>query len=265
MAARLTLTSCFVIPWLACVPLRNLDDVTDGTGQSIAGASGDGGEGSGGTVGVASGGAAGEGGDAATGGGNVGGSAPVEVCDGSYAFCDDFESGDPSGWTPSGGTWAIVESNGNLFYRGTGSEKSVAGDPGWTDQTVAARVRVVAFGSETADHRVGVIARYESSSSFYVFAVGGDGNATLLKTTNPPGGSLGECGPVPVSVTVGEWFDVRIEVSGPDGNVRIKTFVDLQEIHNCTTTSTTVSSGSVGLSVFGSGTQGDFDDVRVSL
>jgi hypothetical protein len=148
-------------------------------------------------------------------------------CDGDFEFCDDFEDMDAVGWNVSGGTWGVVQSDGNYSYQGLGSEESIAGESEWGNQTIEARVRVIDFNGATDDHRVGIIGRYATSSSFYVFAVGGDGNATLRKSTSDVAG-LGTCEPVPVAVTEGEWFVMRMEISGTGSSVIINTFIDDQ-------------------------------------
>jgi hypothetical protein len=50
-------------------------------------------------------------------------------------FTDDFEDGNATGWSKSGGSWAVV-SDGSLVYRqsGTSSDaKARAGSMSWTN------------------------------------------------------------------------------------------------------------------------------------
>lgn len=256
----------------ACLPLHDLNDLTDG-GEDGTGSSGmlggEGGQnGSGGEPSGAGGSSPADGGSESGGSqgmtGGQGGDGPEpEFCSDEYVFCDDFEDDNPSEWTPSGGLWGVLEEDENLYYQGSGSEESVAGEPAWTNVSVEARVRVNNFGGATDGHRVGLMARYENSSSFYVFALGGDGNATLRKSTSTLGGSLGTCAPAPVAFQIGEWVTLRIEVTGGNTSARVKTYVNEVEIHNCTTNSNIAQAGTAGVSTFGSNTRGDFDDVRV--
>ena len=82
-------------------------------------------------------------------------------------FGDTFDDGDASGWTRSGGSWSVV-TDGSPAYRqsSTGANaKALAGSTSWTDYTVRARVRPIAFGA--AHRTVGVAARARSTSEYY--------------------------------------------------------------------------------------------------
>src|SRR5690606_20671115 len=234
-----------------------LNDITGGEGAGDGDGDGDGdlggassggtptGDGDGDSGGTGSSDTGGNGGTG-TGGDGTGGSDPFEFCTAADTFCDDFQDKVADGWTPSGGTWAVLDDAGNGYYHGNGSEESVV-SPSWTDQTIEAKVRVTNFAGATNGHRGGLIARYMNCSSFYVFSVDGNGFSSLLKSTSTLTGA-GQCAPVmiPGDITVTEWFDARMEVTGPAGNVIIKTYLSDQLIHNCTNTSNTVESGSVG-------------------
>jgi pectate lyase len=265
----------------ACVPPPEPDGgatggTSGGTGGGSAGAGGGGGGGTGGAAGAAGasgggttgtggrgggtgGGSAGAGGGGAGGRGGAGGGG---ACPG-HAFCDDFEDGDAAGWTPIGGTWAVV-ADGSSVYRGAnGSGNAIAGSAAWTDQTVEARVKVVQFGNDKAGFRGGVIARYASASNFYVFFVDGTGALRVLMDNDTPSGHTGGCAKVDANLAPGSWHTLKLTASG-SASVRLQTFVDGAPVHDCTTTSGTVPAGSAGAYVYGSNTIVEFDDVTVS-
>jgi hypothetical protein len=219
---------------------------TGGSGAGTAGA-GQGGGGAGGTSGA---------------GGSAGGGS---VCDEGIAFCDDFEDQNASGWTKSGGTWSVVADGGNWTYEGgNGSEEAYAGDTSWTDQTVQAKVKVINFGGTSDSYRAGIMARHSGGSSFYVFALGGDGNLTLRKSTSTPSGSSGTCGALAADIDAEDWFTLKMTVSGAASSVRIRTYVDDVLKHDCMTTSSTVANGRAGVLTYGSNTVARFDDVSVT-
>jgi pectate lyase len=63
-------------------------------------------------------------------------------------FSDDFNDGDSSGWSKSGGTWSVVtDGSGALEQTDSGSERArqFAGDTGWTDYQVQARVKPLSY------------------------------------------------------------------------------------------------------------------------
>jgi hypothetical protein len=135
-----------------------------------------GGKNAGGSAGSSAGGTSGASGTA---GASTGGSGNA-MCGASVVFCDDFEDGNSTGWTKSGGTWSVIDDAGDSVYQGgNASEESYAGEAAWTDQTVEANVKVASFGGTSDSYRAGIMARHSGSSAFYVFALGGDGNLTL--------------------------------------------------------------------------------------
>jgi hypothetical protein len=235
---------------------------TGGVGGGAAGGGGSGGAGGGAAGGgAAGGGAAGGGGTTGRGGSGGAGGGPGP-CPG-HAFCDDFEDGDAVGWTPIGGTWAVV-ADGSSVYRGAnGSGNSIAGSATWTDQTVEARVKVVQFGNDKAGFRGGVIARYASANNFYVFFVDGTGALRVLMDNDTPSGHTGSCAKLDANLTPGSWHTLRLTASGST-SVRLQTFLDGVPVHDCTTTSGTIAAGSAGAYIYGSNTIVEFDDVTVS-
>jgi hypothetical protein len=239
----------------------------------VGGAAGTGGAaGSGGGAGAGGGGrggaAGGSGGTAGTAAGGRGGAAGAAGAGGSsacagYVFCDDFEDGDAGGWAPIGGTWSVISDGGSAYRGANGSGNAIAGSAAWTDQTVEARVKVTQFGNNKAGFRAGVIARYASAGSFYVFLVDGTGSLRLLDDEDTPAGHTGTCGKIDANLAAGSWHTFKLKVSGST-SVRLQTFLDGTAVHDCTSTSSTVPAGAAGAYVYGANTIVEFDDVKVS-
>src|SRR5262245_43138925 len=65
-------------------------------------------------------------------------------------FSDNFESGLASTWSKSGGTWAVV-TDGSQVLQESSSTSDLArqfnGSNSWTDYSLQARVKALAFGS----------------------------------------------------------------------------------------------------------------------
>jgi fibronectin type 3 domain-containing protein len=94
-------------------------------------------------------------------------------------FSDDFQDGNDNGWTKSSGTWAVV-TDGSLAYRqsGTSADSNArTGSPSWTNISVQARVKPIAFNG--ADRYVGVTTRVVNSNHYYFLALQ-NGNRLLL-------------------------------------------------------------------------------------
>lgn len=245
-------------------------------GTAGANAAGSGGKASGGTASGGAGGAsagmgntggkagAGQAGSSSggSGGSSGGGSA---TCANGVAFCDDFEDHNANGWTKSGGTWTVVDDGGDWVYEGSASsEEAYAGDAAWTDQTVQANVKVMAFGGTSDSYRAGIMARRSGASSFYVFALGADGNLSLRKSTSTPSGASGTCGAVAAGIDGKSWFTLKMTISGAAGAVQIRTYLNGALKHDCLTSSSTVAAGQAGVLTYGSSTVAHFDDVSVT-
>src|SRR5262245_20906300 len=86
-------------------------------------------------------------------------------------FSDNFEDGNANGWTKSGGSWSVV-SDGSLVYRqsSTASDaRARAGSTSLTNYAVQARVKPLAFNG--SNRFVGLIARAQSMTSYYLLAL----------------------------------------------------------------------------------------------
>jgi pectate lyase len=183
-----------------------------------------------------------------------------------FVFCDDFEDGNASGWTTTGGSWSVLTDTSYVYAGGSGSYLSTAGLSTWTDQTVQARMKILAFGGTSSSYRAGIVARLAQSTNYYALGIDATGAVRLLRGTSTPSGATGTCGAVASSLSplTNAWADLKIKISGPTGNVRVLTWVNAKPVHDCTTTSSTVTAGNAGVFTYGSGTRAEFDDFRVS-
>ncbi|HKQ73186.1 MAG TPA: fibronectin type III domain-containing protein, partial [Blastocatellia bacterium] len=126
-------------------------------------------------------------------------------------FSDNFQDGNSDGWARSSGTWAVV-TDGSLAYRqsGTSSDSnSRAGSASWTNISVQARVRPIAFNG--ADRYVGVMTRVVNSNHYYFIALQ-NGNRLIL-------GKRAGSSPITLATkaftfTTGAYHTLRIDAQG---------------------------------------------------
>jgi fibronectin type 3 domain-containing protein len=126
-------------------------------------------------------------------------------------FSDDFQDGNDNGWTKSSGTWAVV-TDGSLAYRqsGTSADSNArTGSPSWTNISVQARVKPIAFNG--ADRYVGVTTRVVNSNHYYFFALQ-NGNRLLL-------GKRAGSSPITLATksftfSPGTFFTLRLDANG---------------------------------------------------
>jgi pectate lyase len=133
-----------------------------------------------------------------------------------YAFADtllsdDFQDGNASGWSTSGGTWSVV-TDGTLAYRqsGTSSDsRSLVGSASWSDYSVQARVKPTGFNGSS--RFAGLIARAQSSSNYYALVITSSGAVQLIKRA---GGSPIVLGSGTGAGSVGTWTTLRLDAAG---------------------------------------------------
>ena len=167
-------------------------------------------------------------------------------------FTADFESGSTSAWSKSGGTWSVV-SDGSQTLRQTSASsenaREFAGDAGWTDYTVSARVKPLSFGSGGF---AGLLARAKSATTFYRVAL--LPGSVQLQAVNS--GSVTVLGSSSRTVATNAWHTVSLTVSGST----ISGTVDGTSVGSGS--SSVAASGRIGLQT-GYASAG-FDDVTVS-
>jgi hypothetical protein len=169
-------------------------------------------------------------------------------------LADDFNDGNAAGWSLSGGSWSVV-TDGSPAYRqattGTERARAFAGSSSWTDYSVQARVKPLAFNG--SDRLVGVAARAVSATKMYRLALT-NGNRAELQAVN--GSSVTVLGAVSLGVSTGSWYTLRLESSGST----IRGFVNGTQV--AAGTSSLTSNGRMALvTTYASAV---FDDVAVA-
>jgi pectate lyase len=178
----------------------------------------------------------------------------VTTAHAAVVFSDDFNDGNASGWSKSGGTWTVV-TDGSPAYRqeNTGSElaRAFSGQTSWTDYQLQARVKPLAFNG--ANRLVGIALRSESSTRMYRLALVNSGRAELQAVN---GSSITVIGSAALGVSTGSWYTLRIDAAGSS----IRGFVNGTQVG--AGTNTAYDSGRIALvTAYASAV---FDDVSVN-
>ncbi|MFI9007840.1 hypothetical protein ACIGNX_11485 [Actinosynnema sp. NPDC053489] len=167
-------------------------------------------------------------------------------------FADDFEDGDSTGWSTSGGSWSVVPDGSRAWRQsGTGSDARALAGTTWTDQSVQVRVKPTGFNG--GDRHVAVTARAQNTGNYYYLGLTGAGGAVLGKRV---GGGFTTLATAPATVTLGSWHTVRLEVFGST----LRGFVDGTPLLSAG--DTTFGSGRIGLATHYAAAT--FDDVVVT-
>jgi pectate lyase len=128
-------------------------------------------------------------------------------------FTDDFEDGNSTGWTTSGGSWSVATDGSRVFRQsGTSADaRARAGQSTWDNYTVTARVKPTAFNG--SNRFVAVLARAQSNTSYYYLALRSTNTVELKKLV---GGSSTTLASAPITVTTGTWYTLNLQVAGPN-------------------------------------------------
>ena len=167
-------------------------------------------------------------------------------------FGDDFEDGNATGWTTSGGSWSVT-SDGSAVYRqsGTSSDaRSRAGSTAWTNYTVTVRVKPTAVNG--TNRFAAVLARAQSNTSYYFLALRSNNTVELKKLV---GGSSTTLASASTTFTLNAWYTLSLTVSGTSLSGRVNGGTPL------TATDSQFAAGQVGVATFN--TAANFDDVLV--
>jgi len=168
-------------------------------------------------------------------------------------FSDDFQDGNATGWSKSGGEWSVV-TDGTLVFRQTKLDSELArqfaGNSTWTDYQVQARVKPLAFDG-TARY-VGIAAR-STGATVFTRLVLINNNRAELQAVN--GSSVSVIGGASVTVSTGTWYTLRIEATGST----VRGFVNNTQVASGTGGAT---NGRIVLQTFHA--TASFDDVLVS-
>ncbi|WP_269756805.1 right-handed parallel beta-helix repeat-containing protein [Micromonospora humida] len=180
---------------------------------------------------------------------------PATTASAATMFSDDFTDGDTVGWSRSGGTWGVVTDGSPALRQsdaGSGNARLFAGNAGWTDYTVQARVKPLSL-SLGPGSQVGLLARAAGSTRYYRLALL-PGDQAQLQAVN--GGTVTVLAGISHPVATGTWHTLAVEVTG--GTVRGR----VDGVFVGEVTNPLIGAGRIGVQTTYS--SASFDDVLVS-
>jgi len=167
-------------------------------------------------------------------------------------FSANFEDGSLNAWSKSGGTWSVVTDGSKVAQQSkadTDNARVFAGDTGWTDYTVQARVKPLSLGSGGL---VALLARATGSTTYYRLALA-PGNLVQLQQVSS--GAVTVLGSSDQTVSTGTWYTLSLSLHGSavTGSVNGTTVASA--------TDPRIAGGRIGLQT--SFSTAEFDDVAV--
>ncbi len=208
-----------------------------------------------------------------------------------YAYCEDFEDGNATGWTElNPGTpanWSVVSSAApvfpasDVFFQSVSTDldfrfnyaSGAAGGP-WGDQTVTAWIKPTVYegGAGGVNHKVGICARFTNggsqlNSTGYCLYLRPDGisGGGRLQMMEKPAGAANAAGLLEVTTNVpafpvGSWYKVTLKATGTS-TVTLTGYINDVQLIQVTDSTLPFMTGYPGLAA--KGAQAQWDDIYV--
>ncbi|WP_284646192.1 family 16 glycoside hydrolase [Paenibacillus silviterrae] len=166
---------------------------------------------------------------------------------------DGFDDGNAAGWTPSGGTWSVVQDGGSFVYQQsslTGDIVNLVSAAPQTGGSVEARIRMTAEGASSTG--AGLIVRYVDADNYYWVNL--RRSAGTLRLMKKSGGVWSQVASAALPQELNRWYHLRAELQGD----AIQVYVDGELKLN--TSDASHPGGAFGFRVYNTAVQ--FDDVK---
>lgn len=166
-------------------------------------------------------------------------------------FEDDFEDGNADGWTVESGTFSVINDGGNMVYEYPSLIEGLvmAGDIGWTDYSVEAKIKPIDLNGNKWACLCG---RYQDDRNFYSIGLKGNGSLDIRKKID---GSSTTLSSTSYTFNINTWYTVKLEMNGSNLKAYINGVLEAE------TTDSDLASGAIGLFPFEVAAQ--YDDIIV--
>lgn len=190
-----------------------------------------------GTTGVSGSSNGGAGGAPGSAGSGAGGVTIVPTPEGTL-FTDDFETG-VAKWTLTQGTCSILADDTNVYncINGGNEARALAGDTGWGEYSVQARVKI---NSMDPGRRIYLAGRFTDSNNWYGAAIY-NATPTEIAIRKKVAGTSSDVASGSYPITFGTWYTLKLELKGST----IRMYID--DVLQIETTDTQFSSGAIAL------------------
>ncbi|HEX3047102.1 MAG TPA: family 16 glycoside hydrolase, partial [Bacillota bacterium] len=165
-------------------------------------------------------------------------------------FSDNFDDGNSTGWSTSGGSWSVVTDGTGVYKQSSTSATAHAysGASTWANYSVQARMKILSFNG--TDRPAGLCARFSNTSNFYYLNLS---NANQLMLRKKVSSAITGLASKAYTVQTGTWYTLKLVLNGSS----IQAYVNgVQEL---TATDSSLATGKVGFYCLN--TSAEFDDV----
>ncbi len=174
------------------------------------------------------------------------------VTSGATIFSDDFEDGNSTGWSTSGGSWSVVTDGTKVYKQSSTSATaySYSGTASWTNYSAQARVKALSFNGTARPF--GITARYQSTSNYYYLTLS---NANQLQLGKKASSGSAVLASKTLTVQTGTWYTLKLAVNG----TQLEAYVD--GVLQLSATDSALATGKVGC--YAAYVSAEFDDLLV--
>lgn len=166
-------------------------------------------------------------------------------------FSDDFEDGNSSGWSTSGGSWSVTNDGTKVYKQSsTSADARATAGTAMTNYSVSAKVKLLAFNG--SGRSSGLVARYKDSSNYYYLKLSNTNKVELIKKYK---GTITALSSSDLTVATQNWYSLKLIVK----DSQLEGYVN--DVLVVSGTDSGMSSGKVGL--IASYTSAEFDDILV--
>jgi len=152
---------------------------------------------------------------------------------------NDYPKSPSTRWTWSAGEWTSPDSRTLIQTSTAGDGRAAIGVP-TDDLVVRARARATSFAAPSGNQErwFGLATRYRDASNYYYLSLRNSSTVSLRRVVN---GSITVLASAPLSVTAGNWYDLRLDAVGD----QLRAFVNGAQVLQAT--DSTFASGQAGV------------------
>jgi hypothetical protein len=168
-------------------------------------------------------------------------------------FQDDFEDGNSTGWSTTGGTWNVLTDGATKVYSQSNIMNEALSTAGssWSNYTYSAKMKLL-----NTYANAGLVFRYTDANNYYMFRLNhSTQSAELYKKV---GGTLTLVSSSSFVNSINQWYSLKVTITGN----QITGYIDNAQKISWTNSISELTSGSIGFRMYGS--TASFDDVLVT-
>lgn len=160
---------------------------------------------------------------------------PVYANPNAVLFSDDFEDGNSTGWTASGGNWSVTTDDTKILLQKSSTTALITAGDSWTDYAYEAKVRL-----SIANANAGLVFRVQDSKNFYMYRLNvANQKLELYKSVE---GTMTLVSSTLFTSSAKQWYTLKVIVQGNT----IKGYVDGAQKVEWTNPATELTAGKIG-------------------